>query len=166
MQSVDVDGLVFQFPAHWLMTKLDDWPFYRKHFGAMWDGIKAVDLGVIHGDTLLLIESKDYRNQPKPKSTELMQRVGKKVVDSLACLMAAQHNAHDPGHQQFAAKACRCRSIQVVFHLEQPHRTQPRLTTFRSKRTKRAQQEMLQQLIQPIDRRASVVSGKRCYPLP
>jgi len=118
MQSVDVDGLLFQFPAHWLVTKLDDWPFYRKHFGAMWDGIKAVDLGVIHGDTL------------------------------------------------FAAKACRCRSIQVVFHLEQPHRTQQRLTTFRPKRTKRAQQEMLQQLIQPIDRRARVVSHQRCYPLP
>ena len=95
-----------------------------------------------------------------------MKRVGKNVVDSLACLMAAQHNAHDRVHQQFAAIACRCKSIQVLFHLEQRYRVQQRLATFRLSRTRRTQQAMLQQLIQPMDRRARVVSGRRCYPLP
>ena len=166
MQTVNVDGLLFEFPDHWLIAKLDDWPFYRKHFASMWDGIKAVDLGVIHDDALLLIEAKDYRASPQPGPADLIKSVGKKVADSLACLMAAQHNAHDRDHQKFAAKACRCRTIRVVFHLEQRYCSQRRLATFRPRRANRTQQELLQQLIQPIDRRARVVSGQRCYPLP
>lgn len=59
MQSVTVDGLAFQFPDAWQVTKLDDWAFYRHHFARMWNHIKAVVLGVIDGDTLWLIEVKD-----------------------------------------------------------------------------------------------------------
>lgn len=66
----------------------------------MWEHIKAVDLGAIDGDTLWLIEAKDYRVHPQPKSRDLIARVGKKVADSLSCLMAAQHNAHDLQHQR------------------------------------------------------------------
>lgn len=166
MQTVGVDGLIFHFPATWLVTKLDDWPFYRKHFGSMWDGIKAVDLGVIYDKTLLLIEAKDYRHQQQPSSAELMQRVGEKVFGSLACLMAAQHNASDRDHQKFAIKACRCEAVEVVFHLEQIALPKRQLATFPRKRSRRTQQELLRQLIQPIDRRARVVSGHRSYPLP
>jgi hypothetical protein len=78
MQSVSVDGLRFEFPDDWQVTKLDDWPFYRKHFARMWDHIKAVDLGAIDGDSLWLIEAKDYRVHPQPKSKDLIARVGKK----------------------------------------------------------------------------------------
>jgi hypothetical protein len=93
MQIVSVDGLPFQFPDAWQVTKLDAWPFYRDHFSRMWNGIKAADLGAIDGDTLWLIEAKDYRVHPQPRSTDLLARVAKKVADSLSCLMAAQHNA-------------------------------------------------------------------------
>lgn len=166
MQSVTVDGLTFQFPDAWQVTKLDDWPFYRDHFSRMWNGIKAVDLGVIDGDTLWLIESKDYRVHPQPRSTDLLARVAKKVADSLSCLMAAQHNAHDRDHQRFARKACRCSELHVVFHLEQAQNLRRPLTTFPSKRSNRSQQQALRQLIRPIDPRAKVVSAQRCYPLP
>jgi hypothetical protein len=165
MQNVLVDGLPFQFPDDWHVTKLDDWPFYRNHFRKMWDHIKAVDLGAIDGDTLWLIEAKDYRAHPQPKSKDLIASVGKKVADSLACLMAAQHNAHDLHHQRFAKKACCCQRVHVVFHLEQSIAQQRHLTTFRTTRSTRSQQQALRQLIRPIDPRARVISAQRSYPL-
>jgi hypothetical protein len=168
MQNVLVDGLPFQFPDDWHVTKLDDWPFYRNHFRKMWDHIKAVDLGAIDGDTLWLIEAKDYRAHPQPKSKDLIASVAKKVADSLACLMAAQHNAHDLHHQRFAKKACCSQRVHVVFHLEQSIAQQRHLTTFRttrSTRSTRSQQQALRQLIRPIDPRARVISAQRCYPL-
>ena len=166
MQSVLVDGLPFQFPDDWQVTKLDDSPFYRNHFSKMWDHIKAVDLGAIDGDTLWLIEAKDYRAHPQPKSKDLIASVGKKVRDSLACLMVAQHNAHDLQHQRFAKKACRCQRIHVVFHLEQPNVERQPLATFGSRRNTRSQQQALRQLIRPIDPHARVISAQRSYPLP
>jgi hypothetical protein len=132
----------------------------------MWNHIKAVDLGAIDGDTLWLIEAKDYRANPQPKSKDLITSVGKKVADSLSCLMAAQHNAHDSPHQRFARKACGCQQIHVVFHLEQPTQQRRSLATFQSSRSPRNQQQALRQLIRPIDPRARVISAQRCYPLP
>jgi hypothetical protein len=132
----------------------------------MWDYIKAVDLGAIDGDTLWLIEAKDYRAHPQPKSNDLIASVGKKVADSLAFLMAAQHNAHDLQHQRFAKKACRCQRIHVVFHLEQTNMQRQSLATIGSRRNTRSQQQVLQQLIRPIDSCARVISAQRSYPLP
>jgi hypothetical protein len=166
MKTVAVDGLTFQFPDDWQVTKLDDWPFYRLHFAKMWNHIKSVDLGAIDGDTLWLIEAKDYRANPQPNTKDLIARVGKKVVDSLSCLMAAQHNANDPQHQHFARQACGCQQIHVVFHLEQPTVQRRPLATFQPSRTTRNQQQALRQLIRPIDPRARVISAQRCYPLP
>lgn len=132
----------------------------------MWNGIKAVDLGAIDGNTLWLIEAKDYRVHPQPRSADLLGRVAKKVADTLSCLMAAQQNAHDRDHQRFAEKACRCSDLHVVFHLEQAQVQRRPVTTFPPKRSTLSQHQALRQLLRPIAPRARVVSTQRCYPLP
>jgi hypothetical protein len=78
--------------------------------------------------------------------------------------MAVRHNAHNREHQRFAERSCRFKQLQMVFPLKQRQQPNPKLSTFRGKRRTRSQQEVLQQLIWPIDPRTRVISGQRSYP--
>lgn len=121
MHSVVVDGVTFEFPSDWAVSKYDDWSFYRNQFCKMQDGIKALDLFVIEDEKVLwLIEVKDYRRNRREKKIPLCAEVSKKVIDSLSGLLPAKANANDLDEKAFAKSALACRRLRVVLHLEQP----------------------------------------------
>ncbi len=96
MQIFSVDGLCFDFPDDWLVTKYDDWAFYRKQFVRMWDGIKAVDLLALSPEgTLYLIEAKDYRRHRREKGLGIADEAAHKAFDTLAALLPAKIRAPD-----------------------------------------------------------------------
>ena len=43
MNTINVDGLEFHFPAGWQASKYDEWSFYNNQF-KKFSGVKAVDL--------------------------------------------------------------------------------------------------------------------------
>jgi hypothetical protein len=116
-----VDGIVFEFKVGWQTSKYDRWSFYRRRFGAMRDGIKAVDLLAVGPDrTAWFIEVKDYGARARTKPTELPHEVAAKVFDTLAALLPAKLNGDDANEIEFADSCLRARRLRVVLHLEQP----------------------------------------------
>ncbi|HQF92467.1 MAG TPA: hypothetical protein PK535_08630 [Synergistaceae bacterium] len=127
MQIFSVDGLCFDFPDDWLVTKYDDWAFYRKQFVRMWDGIKAVDLLALSPEgTLYLIEAKDYRRHRREKGLGIADEAAHKAFDTLAALLPAKIRAPDGPERDVAMRFLSAVKLQVVLHLEQPQ-TQSRL---------------------------------------
>lgn len=126
MPPLNVDGLMFTFPAGWKMDKYDNWSFYRNQFSRQNDNIKAVDvLAVSPNQAAYLIEVKDYRHPDTEKPSDLPQAIAKKVLDTLAAMLPAKLLANTPDEQQLAAAILSCRSLHVVAHIEQPARHQP-----------------------------------------
>jgi hypothetical protein len=82
MQRLLVDGINFDFPDDWHVSKYDDWSFYRKRFTRMWRGIKSLDLLAIGPEqTAWLIEVKDYRVHQRTKPIDIANEVAHKVFD-------------------------------------------------------------------------------------
>ncbi|NLB32043.1 MAG: hypothetical protein GX822_10415 [Alcaligenaceae bacterium] len=113
-----------------LVSKYDDWSFYRNQFIHVTSGIKAVDFVYIDKthDITWFIEVKDYRHPDTKsiKATELADVVAQKVRDSLAGLAAARYNANDPEERDFSKAALRTKGIKVVLHMEHsPHFIDP-----------------------------------------
>jgi|GEM_PF-5636384 len=44
MPTITEGGLDFIFPNAWLISKFDDWSFYRNQFQSVCGGVKAVDV--------------------------------------------------------------------------------------------------------------------------
>jgi hypothetical protein len=111
------------FPDGWTASKYDEWTFYRKQFQRTADrGAKAADFVAItpEGDTLWLIEAKDYTFEPRGDSKESLGiEVARKARDTLAGLFAAAVNGGGD-EQVVAGRALGARRIRVVLHLEQP----------------------------------------------
>lgn len=109
-----------------LVSKYDEWRFYRNHFISVTNGTKAVDFIYVDkaNNTTWLIEVKDYRHPDTEliKPSELADMVAQKVRDSLAGLAAARCNANDPEERAFSKAALRMDQIRVVLHMEQNHR--------------------------------------------
>ncbi len=121
MPDIEVDGLIFNFPDNWRMSKLDEWSFYRRQFQNVCGGAKAVDLLALENrQCAWFIEAKDYRNHRRTKTIEIADEVACKVRDSLAGLVAAHINADDPDQREQANSAFHANRIRVVLHLEQP----------------------------------------------
>lgn len=121
MQRFNVDGLNFDFPDNWQISKYDDWSFYRNQFIRIRDGIKSLDLLAIDQDkTTWLIEVKDYRVHPRTKPSDLGIEVAHKVFDTLAAIIPAKIHATDPDEKQLARAVSASRKLRVVLHLEQP----------------------------------------------
>jgi hypothetical protein len=114
--------LRFTFPADCLVTKYDEWSYYRKQYQRTCDSSKAVDMVCItpHPQTLWLVEVKDYRIYRRTKVIDLGDEVAFKVRDTLAGLFAARVNANDDAERQFAGRAAQTEKIRIVLHLEQP----------------------------------------------
>ena len=113
----------FQTDDGSLLSKYDEWRFYRHHFCKIAEGIKAVDFIYIDKSQRCtwLIEVKDYRHPQteKIKPSELADAVALKVRDTLAGLVAAKYNAIDVNEKQFSQHALEMSEIRVVLHLEQ-----------------------------------------------
>ena len=116
----------FQTDDGSLLSKYDEWCFYRHHFCKIAEGIKAVDFIYIDKSQRCtwLIEVKDYRHPQteKIKPSELADAVALKVRDTLAGLVAAKCNANDDVEKQISKAALNMSKINVVLHVEQINR--------------------------------------------
>lgn len=120
MPTLDIDGLQFNFPDDWKVSKYDDWTFYRNHFSKQGPGIKAVDaIALSPGKDAYLIEVKDYRHPETEKPSGLAEAVANKVLYTLAAMLPAR--LHALGEEKTLAKdMLRCSGLQVVLHVELP----------------------------------------------
>ena len=149
MQKFSVDGLYFNFPDGWHVSKYDDWSFYRNQFSRMWNGIKSLDLLALSpAKTAWLIEVKDYRLCQRTKPSELSEEIAKKVFDTLAALLPAKVNAGDAGEVAISRRILDSNKLRVVFHLEQPAKH----SKLRPRAINPADVQMkLRQILKPID---------------
>jgi hypothetical protein len=159
MQRYVVDGLVFDFDDGWLISKYDDWAYYRKHFCGILLGTKALDLLVISPDkTAYLVEVKDYRHYTRTKPSDISLEMTRKVVDTLAALLPAKVNATETNEMRFAERMLGVGKLRVILHLEQPRK--------HSKLFPRAIdpvdiQQKLRQMLKPIDAHPFVAETTR-----
>ena len=107
MVNLEVDGLSFTFEDHLSVGKYDDWAFYRRHFSKVQNGIKAVDLIAVAGETVWLIEVKDYRTQQRTKAIDLADEVAQKVIFTLAAMLPAKVNTSVEEERNLAGKVSR-----------------------------------------------------------
>lgn len=155
MQRLVVDGLNFDFPDDWQVSKYDDWSFYRNQFSKMRNGIKSLDLLVVDpSGTAWLIEVKDYRTHRRAKPSDLGDEIASKVFDTLAAMLPAKNNANQPVEKKMARVVARARCLRVVLHLEQPDK--------HTKLYPRAinpvnLQQKIRQLLKPVDAHPMVV---------
>lgn len=149
MQRHLVDGLYFNFPDDWHVSKYDDWSFYRNQFSRMWNGIKSLDLLAISpSKTAWLIEVKDYRVYQRTKPSELSEEVGKKVFDTLAALLPAKINADEVQEKTISRRILGATGLRIVLHLEQPAKH----SKLRPRAINPADVKMkLRQILKPID---------------
>ena len=116
-------NVVWTFEDGFKAGKYDRWAFYRRRFQRTGGGgTLAVDFVAIppSGDTLWLVEAKDYTLEPRDKQKEpLPIEVARKARDTLAGLAACASNGADE-EQAFAQRALRTGKIRIVLHLEQP----------------------------------------------
>jgi len=157
MQRFNVDGLVFDFPDDWQVSKYDDWSFYKNQFSRMWNGIKALDLLAIDTDkTAWLIEVKDYRVNPRTKPSDLAEEIAHKVFDTLAAIIPAKIQASDPDEKKLACTLSTARKLRVVLHLEQPAKH----SKLRPRAINPADvQQKIRQLLKPVDAHSLVVDS-------
>lgn len=155
MQRFNVDGLNFDFPDDWQVSKYDDWSFYRNQFSRMWNGIKSLDLLAIDPNkTVWLIEVKDYRVNSRTKPSDLSEEVAHKVFDTLAAIIPAKIHATNPDEKQLAHAVSASRKLRVVLHLEQPEKH----SKLRPRAINPADvQQKIRQLLKPIDAHPRVV---------
>lgn len=155
MQRHNVDGLNFDFPDDWQVSKYDGWSYYRNQFARMWNGIKSLDLlAVDPAKTTWLIEVKDYRVNPRTKPSDLGEEVAHKVFDTLAAILPAKIHANDMSEKQMCRVIAASRGLRVVLHLEQPEKhskLRPRAINPADLKQK------IRQLLKPVDAHPLVV---------
>jgi hypothetical protein len=122
MLRVVEGSITFDFPNGFVVQKLDDTTFYKKHFQSFAQGSKAVDFLAFdpQESELWFLEVKDYRVHRRIKTIDLFDEIVQKVLSSLACLLAMRANAVIPAEQNFAELATKNLQLKVVLHLEQP----------------------------------------------
>ena len=159
MPTLDVDGLAFNFPAAWQVSKYDEWAFYRNQSSKMWNGIKSLDaLALDPQGTAWLIEVKDYRVHQRTKPSELGGEVAHKVFDTLAALLPAKIYASDPQEKEMAKAIVGANKLRVILHLEQPVKS----STLRPRAISPADvQQKLRQLLKPVDAHPFVAEMNR-----
>ncbi len=156
--KITVDKLTFCFPSNWVVSKYDDWTFYRKHFCKMFDGIKAIDILAYSPQKkeAYLIEVKDYRHPdtqlPSPKLSELPLEVARKVTMTLAGLLPAKLNATDTKEKGEATNILsNCKKIHVFLEIYHSHN---KITS----ETISYLQQKLEQILRPVDPHPKVIA--------
>jgi hypothetical protein len=98
MPRVVEGSVTFDFPNGFVVQKLDDTTFYKKHFQSFAQGSKAVDFLAFDPkkSELWFLEVKDYRAHRRIKTIDLFDEIAQKVLSSLACLLAMRANAVIP----------------------------------------------------------------------
>ncbi len=124
MLRVVEGSITFEFPTGFVVQKLDDTTFYKKHFQSFAQGSKAVDFLAFNPQTseLWLLEVKDYRAQGRTKTIDLFDEIAQKVLSSLACLLVMRANAVIQDEQIFAELAMKQIRLKIALHFEQPEK--------------------------------------------
>lgn len=123
MQNIDVDGQFFEFADNWTVTKIDEWPTYRRH---QLSEHKACDLLAFSDDQLVFVEVKDYTypGSDRPAPPELAKKVAQKVMGSSALLLLFSQGTYGRGsveERELSQKAAgQKRTIKVVASVELP----------------------------------------------
>jgi len=165
MKEYTVDEtLTFEFNDDWLVTKYDEWSYYRNQFIKISDGTKAVDLLAISPDhTLWLIEVKNYRRAPRTKEMPIREEILKKVCDTLAAILPAQCNASDDDEYNYAKEAVKARKIRIILYWEQSKHISK---LFPQKLSLPDIQNQLKIRLKPIDPHPKVVDAQTSSHLP
>jgi len=115
-------ALSFEFKDVEFAEKYDDWVHYRNQFNSVCGSSKAVDFIVSQGDTVWLIEVKNYRHHVRTKPIEIADEIMHKVRDTMAGLVSAQFLASTVNEKKCASDAIKQTQLRVVLHLEQPRK--------------------------------------------
>jgi hypothetical protein len=164
MKRLSEGKLACDFRDDWIVSKYEEWSFYRKQFQSSCTGNKAMDfLGFDPQVSVLwLVELKDYRRYPRTKGISLWDEVAIKTRDTLAGLFAAKVEAGHANHA-FARRCITATKLRVVLHLEQlPTDTKlfPRIYEPADV------QQKLKQLVRPIDAHPCVVDLRNMAHVP
>ena len=114
--EITVDGTVFTFPEDWDVSVFDEWPQYRKVAGML--GIPGCDIVARDGETLWIIEMKDYTYPAAAAPTDLAEAVARKTLGTMALLYALQRNPAQSQAQEFARRSARTTRVRMVLHIE------------------------------------------------
>mgnify|MGYP001319082568 CR=1 FL=1 len=114
--SLEVDGSVFTFPAGWEVEKVDTWPeqasLTKPPFTA-----KACDFVAMQGDTLWLVEAKDYTYPGSSPPQDLPKTVALKVFHTLATLSVIARWGTG-GRRSFSARTLQVPDVKVCLAVE------------------------------------------------
>jgi hypothetical protein len=156
MPELSEGSLTFSFPETWVVSKYDQWPYYKNQFKDSCLGNKAVDFMAFdpQNGTLWMIEVKDYRIHGRTKTLSIWDEIALKTRDTLAGLVSAiVHKEY--AEFVFVRLVTHVRKFRVVLHLEQP--AMPSKLFPRPFDNAKLQQK-IKQLIKPIDAHPKVMS--------
>lgn len=156
MTEIKEGAITFRFDAGAEPQQYDEWRFYRDRFERVVNDTKAMDILCLEGETLWLIEVKDYRAHPRTKPSEIADELARKLRDTLAGLAAARIHAHKEVERRFAERALRSAEMRVVLHLEQPEK--PRRLFPNIVNPANLQEKLKQRLRSAVDNHPKVVS--------
>ena len=119
-------SLRFEFGNRWHVLKLDEHLDYRSRIEKL-PGTKAVDfLGVLDNNTIYFVEVKNLRghrieNKERLQDGLLVEELGQKVRDSLACIIGAHRVSarHEIWKNFVDILYDKQKSIKVIMWLEQ-----------------------------------------------
>lgn len=82
---LNVDGTIFEFPKHWRVSIFDEWEQFKRPASEL--HLKGCDIVAFDGETLWLIEVKDYTYLDASIPKDLTQIVGRKRPEQWRCCM-------------------------------------------------------------------------------
>ncbi|HLQ81708.1 MAG TPA: hypothetical protein VK122_11515 [Brachybacterium sp.] len=114
--EMNIDGTLFTFPEDWDVTVFDRWPQYQRPAGAL--GLLGCDVLALDGETLWIIEMKDYTYAGARPPDELTRTVGGKAAGTMAVLFALQRAEAQSNAAQFAQGCAAATRIHLALHVD------------------------------------------------
>lgn len=120
----------YAFGPSWEVVKWDDSAFHRTRFQSFGGSSKAAEFVAFEpdGDTLWLMECKDFRPKGRTKTVDLCDEIAQKFRSTLAGLVCARNADSGDDVRRFSRMALKKTSIRCVVHWEhplKPHRLWP-----------------------------------------
>lgn len=123
--EIDVDGTLFTFPSDWRVSTFDTWKQFTRLAG--WLGIQGCDIVAIGGDTVWLIEVKDYTYDTAEPPEDLDETVARKAIGTMAVLFAQARSSSHSEANSVAAACTTATRIELALHINV--RTEGRAST-------------------------------------
>lgn len=114
--EVNVDGTLFTFPEEWDVAIFDEWPQYQAPAGAL--GLRGCDVLALDGETLWIVEMKDYTYAGARPPEDLTRIVGSKAAGTMALLFALQRAIAQSEAAEFARGCAGVKRIHLVLHMD------------------------------------------------